>query len=188
MFCPLPIIPLVKIFFLVKIYPTFVIAHTEKAKCLRGGKEHFNGYHTISSCKDKGIIQVAINDLRKGIQQEKKATTSFERPQEILSKYPVNIKVNLKNNTNLDHAQIDFFRGIEKIVNETRMPFYFLTPDFLNSDVIPLCKLDKSSTYIDTGIREQHLVAMAYAMSKNKPDARIFINYGMLFYIELQTN
>jgi transketolase len=171
-------------------HPTLIIARTEKGKGLEGAVEHFNGYHTISSVSNIEILKNAANQ----------ATTANRVPlDEILTSisigtrvgynlplienkpYQVNIGVSPSNNKNLDSSQIDYLKGLKKIVEEQGLPFYFLTPDFLNDNVVSMLKLKEFAHYHDAGIREQHLVSMAHGISQTNPNARIWLNFGDAF-------
>ena len=170
--------------------PTFIISNTKKGKGLDGNEEHFNGYHTISACKDKSIVRNAINErkhlfshdsqsLEQALQEINVRGPEVNFSDDTVKNvaYNINATVNPENNTNLDDAQFDYFKSLAEEIRRTKMPFFFLTPDLIHKEDVILAKLDSGEAYIDTGIREQHTIAMAHGMSQINPNARIFINY-----------
>lgn len=61
-------------------------------------------------------------------------------------------------------------------------PLYMITPDLLRTDIVDQLRVDKFVTrYLDTGLREQHSIAMAHGISVRDPDARVYLCYGDAF-------
>jgi len=170
--------------------PIFIVANTQKGKGLENHVNHFNGYHTLSACSSKDIVSDAIKERRGKFghnTQDLSESLSKVEVRESLSgiriklsqpqTYRVDIEVNPNNNTNLDNSQSDYFTRLVTLSKTLRMPFFFMTPDLIHKEDVESIGLDQIDGYIDTGIREQHTIAMAHGMSQTNPNARIFINY-----------
>ncbi len=169
--------------------PTVIIAQTVKGKGLEGCLDHYSGYHTISTCR-KEIVSQAIderkiefrldlNNLKEIVSQISVRPTNLEINSRDLEnkRYNINIKINPTNNSNLDDAQGDYLIKLMDLKKTNGMPFFFMTPDLVPKNLVKMINLNQSDGYIDTGIREQHTIAMAHGMSQTNPNARIFINY-----------
>jgi len=64
----------------------------------------------------------------------------------------------------------------------TAAPLYMMTPDLLRTDAVAeLAPQDFTRRYLDTGLREQHTIAMAHDISTQDPDARLYVCYGDAF-------
>ncbi len=169
--------------------PTFVIAKTVKGKGIEGAEKHFSGYHTLSACQDRTVVQDAVGETINSLSSEDMsiltshlATVGVRGSKPDLShtklrKYNIPIPVSPDDNINLDDSQVRYFKNLVSVVKEQGMPFFFMTPDLVQKPVVQLAGLDKATGFIDTGIREQHAIAMAHGMSQINPNARIFINY-----------
>ncbi|MCL4354699.1 hypothetical protein M1349_04520 [Patescibacteria group bacterium] len=175
--------------------PTAVIAHTIKGKELRGAEENYCGYHTLSVC-NSSIVQEAIERQERLLADSgfTKVYLKTTAPSLVIKpdaeqsslhnengELSVAISPNCLNNLNLDNSQEHYFLEFKKIVEESRIPFYVITPDFIRKDLAELVKFSEFSSYIDAGLREQHVIAMAHGISITNPKARIFINYGDAF-------
>lgn len=167
--------------------PTLIIAHTKKGHLIEGSSAHFNGYHTIGALENKAALDSPIL-LGKKKADRKILETIIEnrrdnfRPKERkhISEditYDIKISVNPSNNNNLDSAQGEYFIKFIEEVKKQKIPFFFMTPDLIHKADVEEIGLDKYSEYIDTGLREQHTLAMAHGISQTEPNARIFINY-----------
>lgn len=167
--------------------PTFIIANTQKGHLIEGSLDHFNGYHTIGALKNKDSLSIPIELGKKRADRKKLETIVQSRRNDIQTrrtvnigdknKYDIHITINPSNCNNLDFAQGDYFKKLGEEIKKQKMPFFFMTPDLVYKSDVQDIGFDEFGNYIDTGIREQHTVAMAHGISQTNPNARIFINY-----------
>jgi len=164
--------------------PHIIVAKTVKGKGIPDCESHYSGFHTIGTC-NKGVLAETIisreisdvNGLERINPETSPRKSSVNSPDLESVTYDIQIKPESNNNLNLDRSQSSYFNQLAIIAREKGMPFFFLTPDLVPKDEISLVSLDKINGYLDTGIREQHTIAMAHGMSQTYPNARIFINY-----------
>jgi len=169
--------------------PTFIIANTIKGNLIYESEEHFNGYHTLGTLKDKSFLDNAIEIGNKRANRKKieeivrYRIENFNEKQENQKnvenekEYNIDIRINPNNCNNLDYAQGDYFLNLGREIERQKIPFFFMTPDLVYKQDVEEIGFEKFGNYIDTGIREQHTVAMAHGISQTNPNARIFINY-----------
>ncbi len=168
--------------------PTLIIAHTVKGNGLRGEKENFCGYHTISNCPhdivraliaDKQNLLAVDNITRDSLVKTiTKHIKQYNVPQTVTkkSKY-INLALNSYQNIGQHEATTYYYRLLSKYVKDKHIGnFYFLTVDLMQKDSIKECNLQGIKNYYDVGLREQHMYAMAHGISVTDPDARIHIN------------
>ena len=79
-----------------------------------------------------------------------------------------------------------FVTYLQQLTTQTEnikpLRLYVMTADLIQLDQVTLSGLDRPSVhYLDVGIREQHLLAMAHGISVTESDSRILINYGDAF-------
>ena len=174
--------------------PTFIIAHTIKGKGITGAEENYCGYHTLSTCPQE-LMDSAISDLYKEIEPRKLiieqtiaiAPTLIRKPDNLTPiEKPkllpmVNIKPGSNNLSTLIKSQEYYFEKLSEVQRETSSTIYFLTPDFIRKDLVERMHLKDFTHFIDTGIKEQHLIAMAHGLSVSDPKSRIFIDIGDAF-------
>lgn len=177
--------------------PTFVIANTIKGYGVDGSEEHFSGYHTLSAVPDKEVVNKAISELTKDLESKevtvesatKMARSYVTSPEETTrveakdTKHIFNIKHNGESGKNLEEGQANFFSELKKRIlsNPVETSFYIITPDLLRKDIVMKEGMDKYARFIDTGIREQHAIAMAHGISVENPESRIYVCYGDAF-------
>lgn len=175
--------------------PIFIISHTVKGMSVPGARDNFCGYHTISSCKPEDLqtatgIQEQIMAESGHTSEQVKAMAAFyasrntlPHPQEAK---PVETPINIQP---YPDASQDLKKGLEHYRRElvqyfTQHPettLYSLTADLMRLDLVEMYGYDQDPiVHIDTGIREQHLIAMAYGLSLTDPNARILINFAEL--------
>lgn len=179
--------------------PTVVIAHTIKGYGVEGSEEHFSGYHTLSAVPDRAVVGRAIGKIANrlgdaGVSLEDIKSYAMEhmtRPyatspsdsSSVIDEEVFNLRYDGESGVNLEMAQSLFFdelrQNIEKL--EPSAPFYFVTPDLLRSDIVKETGLESFANFIDTGIREQHAIAMSHGISVEDPTARIYVCYGDAF-------
>jgi transketolase len=171
--------------------PTFVIAKTLKGKGIEGAAEHFNGYHSMSTC-DPVLLRRAIEVLNGELNENGAelrvpdiAHTLVVRPQEVgrvvtNRHITVNIQPDPSSRDHLDRSQPFYFNSLAAELNKIPdLPFYVITPDLIRANDAEM--FEAFSYYYDTGLREQHTIAMAHGISITNPNARIYINYGDAF-------
>lgn len=173
--------------------PTLVIAHTIKGKGLEGAEQHESGYHTISTCKKEVVINA--------IQEEEKAIESLGGPEKlksVISKRislvpkpkPVekcmddNFKINLAplRTDVVENGLVDYLKRTVELFKDSSTRFYVLTADITVKKLAEACGFfEPHVRYIDVGIREQHLFAMAHGISVTDPVSRVLIAEGECF-------
>lgn len=171
--------------------PTFVIANTLKGKGIEGAKEHYNGYHSMSTC-DPELLDMAIKKLNKELVESgaetrvpEVAPTLVARPKDIgdvavKRQLDVQIRPEDGNNDHLDRSQPYYFNQLRDILAaHPEVPFYAITPDLIREPDAAI--FEEFGRYYDTGLREQHAIAMAHGISVTDPNARVYINYGDAF-------
>ena len=179
--------------------PTMVIAHTIKGYGVDGSEEHFSGYHTLSAVPDKDVVQAAIGRIADRLDKssatletvKEYALENIAKPHSTVSiddtitrsQEVFNIKYKGESGVNLEAAQSLFFSELQKRIKENTesAPFYFITPDLLRADIVEETGIKEFANFIDTGIREQHAIAMAHGISVEDPTARIYVCYGDAF-------
>jgi transketolase len=176
--------------------PTIFIAKTEKGLGLEGNKESFNGYHTISNCKtpiveagiarqqglldQSGLTELEINagvcEVRRKLELPRSQQTTSER-------FIVDIPIDSERANNLEKAQDVYFEQLRYVLEtaSNAPSIYMLTPDFIYDKFVRSSRIREFTHFIDTGIREQHIVAMAHGISTTDQNARIFLHYGDAF-------
>ena len=174
--------------------PVVIIANTSKGVGLKEALTHFSGYHTISTCKE-GIVMDAIHKqesminypllakvLRKigsvvGKSSLGKSVTASGSNQAQSPEVLFDIQPLATTPNNPDLSQADYFRQLGSIWQSKGLPKgYFLSADVTRRDHVKLLQLSRFARYMNTGIREQHTIAMAHGLSITDPKARIIIN------------
>lgn len=176
-------------------YPTMVIANTTKGYGIKGAKEHYSGYHTLSSAPDKSKIVECYKKMKEYINNE---SMSFE----IISKYAQDMVARPKitipehkeilssvfdistsiSNISPQVAHENYFRELRNRVGDNNSLYmYYITPDLYRKPEVEELGYEKFMHFIDTGIREQHAIAMSHGISVENPDARICLCFGEAF-------
>ena len=159
--------------------PVFIIANTIKGKEIRGCIDNYNGYHTISSCP-MNLLNESINRLQ--------SSNLFKRnlPLEIKVKQRDRIKLDVsiqppKELRGLEDATDIYLRKLENELGKKGIRFYIMTADLVDNDYISSFEFSSTASFIDVGIREQHLFASAHGISIIDPNSRIWIHSGDSF-------
>lgn len=177
--------------------PTLVIANTIKGYGVEGSEEHFSGYHTLSAVPDKEVVNKAIAGLtetlqKKGVTVESATETARNYVKSPQGPAPLNVEDTSHmykishdgpSGKNLEDGQSSYFSELKDRILEKResTSFYIITPDLLRKDIVLKEGMDKYAHFIDTGIREQHAIAMAHGISVENPESRIYVCYGDAF-------
>lgn len=181
-----------------QIKPIMIIANTTKAYGIKNAIEHFNGYHTLSgaSKKEKELIIETYKEMKNALEQQGLSYESVSSLAKKLVSTPSNIII--KNNyidsdvydihtnqtgINVEDAQDQFFEELRKnvILSHNKSNIYFITPDLIRKDTEALADFKNFTHFINTGIREQHAIAMAHGISVENCDARIILCCGDAF-------
>ena len=178
--------------------PTIIIANTTKACGIQNAIEHFNGYHTLSAAnkKEKALIKATCSEMKKELE---KYGLNFETVSQMareLITSPENITGRIayvdsdvydiytnQSGINVEDAQDQFFEELRKNVIQSHdtSNIYFITPDLIRKDIEALADFKDFTHFINTGIREQHTMAMAHGISVENRDARIILCCGDAF-------
>jgi len=170
--------------------PNLFIVHTIKGKGLKGAEDHPSGYHSSSTCPKK-FLKKAIAEQQNLIRESNRNIKEIvlRKIQQIspLKDFKTDSRIMpfvcqlLPKTTDLvEKGLVDFF---QKLVNLFRKfpeyRLYVLTADVTVKNLAHLCGFDqKHVRYIDVGIREQHLIAMAHGISVTDPSSRIIVVEG----------
>ncbi len=174
--------------------PVAIIACTNKGAGIDGHVAHFSGYHTISTCPS-GVVKDAIEVMRLKVEAlsiplgaaKRKIASFVEESSSWVSACqddafcPVKLDIRPLPTTppNPDACQLDYFRILEnKIANGEvgNERLFFLTADVTRKDHVEQLHLERFCTFLNTGIREQHTIAMAHGLSLTLPKSRILVN------------
>ena len=175
--------------------PTIIIASTIKGYGVIGAKEHYSGYHTLSSVNDKKIVVNSYKKMKdsldkKGITYDKISKIilnmiskpdliTFDKKTIISSVFDIKTK-----NTNISPqvAHENYLKELHiRIGDKYNKDIYYVTPDLYRKLEVEELKYNEFIHFIDTGIREQHTIAMCHGISTENPDARIFVCFGDAF-------
>lgn len=173
--------------------PTMIIAKTIKGRGLDGAEEHWCGYHTIGSCKaevvDSYISTVKASSDPEALSRPALKTAVFDHARNVPNISPLKKPAETAF-PSVDLAQIGDFNDamtfyysnlIDKLQDQNRNDFYFLTADMMPKIMIPRAGVDRLQNFYDVGLREQHMFAMAHGISVCDPDARVHIHAGDAF-------
>lgn len=174
--------------------PTMVIAHTIKGYGVKGCEEHYSGYHTLSSAKDKKEILKSYHDMKQKLLDQ---NISFENikeiSQELLIKPECVNKKELVLNPEIfnlipsdstvspQEAHEQYLVELSKKLPNDINNMYYITPDLYRKPEVEELGYKNFMHFIDTGIREQHAIAMSHGISVENPDARIILCFGDAF-------
>lgn len=172
--------------------PTLILAHTTKGYRLKDAEEHPSGYHTASSCPRENIVE-AITELEDELRALVEKVGPLDQvigsrlrtvpnPPDIAEPKSTQLEVNIKPTTadHFDEVLASYIRNVVALFEKRPdMRLYSMTADWNSATVVRECHFDRHWVhYIDVGIREQHLLAMARGISAIDPDSRIMIIDG----------
>jgi transketolase len=176
--------------------PTVIIANTIKGNGIEGSEDHFSGYHTLSTISDSSLLDSAIDRITNNLGPDvsdsyigqialslvsRPAASTKKREKEVDA---FDIRFNGSGCINMEQGQSMYFSELSRRIQDRpeTAPFYMITPDLLRTDIVDELGIDKFVTrYLDTGLREQHSIAMAHGISVRDPDARVYLCYGDAF-------
>jgi len=165
--------------------PTIYIAHTLKGKGLKGAEDHPSGYHTLSTCtKDVVLEAIATEESELRLVSEKTMhkviadlLKKIPRPTRLpFSAEPIEIKFDLEKTDIPEDGLVEYFSLLTSYFKGRASKLYILTADVTVKKLAYACGFNQPHVnYIDPGIREQHLLAMAHGIAVSDPGARIII-------------
>lgn len=174
--------------------PILIIAKTEKGKHLEGYKKHFSGYHTIGTCSPS-VVESTIEgmniELKKNERTLLEIKSKIDKQKKNFAKAIVqgessynevnldDIEPNEKTIPNPDFCQLSYFTQLGDKVESGKFPkdpFFYLTADVTREDHVKMAGIERFAEFLNVGIREQHMIAMAHGLSLSLPKARIMIN------------
>ncbi|MCL4380899.1 hypothetical protein M1141_01340 [Candidatus Marsarchaeota archaeon] len=167
--------------------PALVVANTTKGLGIINAEENFCGYHTISSCP--------IENLEKSLAQQSEVVKKLGiNAREEVRKIILGISLRQSNGMtepaekrifsiqysgkeeSLDGAFTEYLQKINKSLSDSRLRFYMMAADIIKSPDTIKAGLIPPIIYIDVGIREQHLFAMAHGLSVTDNNSKILLN------------
>lgn len=176
--------------------PTFVIANTVKGVHIPGAEDNFCGYHTLHSCPPE-LLDKAINLQNTKLEALGYSSGKIKEvarqlmPQNLLPlgtcseavTKQINILSHPDHNTHLVDGLIYYFGLLaNEFKTDQRLRLYALTADLIRETQVEEYGFVNPAVYIDTGIREQHMLAMAHGISVTDPTSRIAIKAGDAFF------
>lgn len=173
--------------------PVVIIANTDKGKGIKGHDDHFSGYHTISTCTPEVVksaiksISLRIKSVKEFLASAKAKISSHKKGHLIFNNQSdkmfnsVKLDIMPLSTTphNPDACQLDYFRTLGKKATKKEVvvnPMFFMTADVTRKDHVKQLGIEQFCTFLNTGIREQHTIAMAHGLSLTLPKSRIIIN------------
>jgi len=171
--------------------PICIIANTVKGYGISGAEDHYSGYHTVS-VTDKGALDMAIDELnvklaKTGAQERvshhaQTLVGEPRKPAKVLPEYSAEayqLSYEGNEHLDLDTARDRFYKdlGRQIVARANTAPFYMLSPDFVKVPDESELEVKNYARFYNTGIREQHTIAMAHGISVTNPDARILVHY-----------
>lgn len=170
--------------------PTMVIANTVKGYGVKGAIDHYSGYHTLSSAVDKKPILETYEEMKNNksiIEPTSSILDMVSRPKDVASKVNCDDKRifdirTKKSDVSPQLAHENYMQELrKKNGNERKLNMYYVTPDLYRKPEVEELGYEKFMHFIDTGIREQHAIAMCHGISTENPDARICSCFGDAF-------
>lgn len=169
--------------------PTLIITHTVKGNGLFEAEDKISGYHTLSACpKDyvrqaievekKFLANISQQDFQKIIFDQLKET---EKPADLKNSIQsFNFDLTVEPTRDIEEGLLGYLNKLcssFKSTPDSRL--YIMTGDVTTRDLARACGFyEPHVRYIDTGIREQHLLGMAHGISVTDPNSRIVIVEG----------
>ncbi|MEK7202678.1 MAG: transketolase C-terminal domain-containing protein [Patescibacteria group bacterium] len=181
--------------------PQMVIANTTKGLGIAGAEEHFCGYHTISSCTPE-LVAEAIKHQERQIETRltRSGVSIAETVKSLVDKVPrpkarpsiatkelaTHRKFNFRpagNEKSVVDAFVTYLQQLTAVAQKLHpLSLYVMTADLIQLNHVELCGLRKAGVqYMDVGLREQHMLALAHGLSVTDRDSRIIINGGDAF-------
>ena len=159
--------------------PAFVIADTVKGRGIAGCENSSNGYHTISSCSKEQVLN-AITQLASDTSFPACSSRGLVVGPRTRRRFDLNIQPSQRD-VGLEDATDIYLKQLESNLGNLRVRFYIMTADLVDQEYISSFKFSPTSTFVDVGIREQHLFASAHGISMSDPESRIWIHSGDSF-------
>ncbi|OGZ33536.1 MAG: hypothetical protein A2Y98_01215 [Candidatus Portnoybacteria bacterium RBG_19FT_COMBO_36_7] len=173
--------------------PTIFIANTIKGKELENAQAHLSGYHTISVCPKNYVIDAIDKEKRyiDRVGSDMLESVISERLKNVFLPVCISRK-NISSSSNLkvqlvpeitDDFEVGLVHYLRQLTdlfqNHPGIRFYVLTADVTVKELSDQCGFNQPHVrFIDVGIREQHLIAMAHGISVTDQNSRIFIAGG----------
>lgn len=170
--------------------PTLVIANTVKGYGVNGALEHYSGYHTLSSVPDKTMVIESYEEMNNNKLITKPSNSILKMvsiPQKKIynSNYDdkdiFDIRTK-KSNVSPQLAHENYMKELKnRVETYKKLNMYYVTPDLYRSPEVDQLGYKEFMHFIDTGIREQHAIAMCHGISIENPTARICCCFGDAF-------
>jgi transketolase len=166
--------------------PTLFIAHTVKGFGLNGTEEHVSGYHTLSTCKKEivkeAIVSLSLSDyevhhqLRQGVMGLLDEVIRPLSCDKVREEYQIP-EIAISDGNIPEDGLIEYLNKLTAHVeDDSRINLYVLTGDVTVKKLALACGFDRKQViFIDTGIREQHLLGMAHGIAVSDPNSLILV-------------
>jgi len=163
--------------------PSIIIAKTIKAKGVEGAKDSPNGYHTIpknyKELLQKELSRTCVDSSDCNWLSEDVDVRECCAMHKLLhEKQTIDVSIDVRHEVMLADLNPAYWRQAGKILKDK-------LPPLLVADLIPAYakeRISKGGTEVyDVGIREQHLISMAYGMWGGYRDRKYTITFGDSF-------
>lgn len=172
--------------------PTVIIAHTTKGKGVPGIENHRTGMHSgrekSKSLTWDDLVQIQENEQRKygecchrdfvrRAQTLARPEARDPRPATSAVNHPeLEIRPGPEKYDNMVKSLEDYFSQLAD--SQPLFKVYSLAADFLPAFRVKRRTLRRLGDYVDVGLKEQHMVAMAHGISVTDPNARSLVFIG----------
>ncbi|MCK9415740.1 MAG: 1-deoxy-D-xylulose-5-phosphate synthase N-terminal domain-containing protein [Candidatus Dojkabacteria bacterium] len=175
--------------------PLAIIANTVKGKDLPQTEDSICGYHTLSTCPREKLhegIRIVSQRLEENMQNLQDRTVNMRnvQTQEEREMFypPINIEITEDVLEDAGKTLVEYLKQLNEYAVETGRPVYFLTADYWQNDFAEECGFNlenrdstKGSIFVNCGLREQHMMSMAYGIAASDPNAIVLTATGDQF-------
>lgn len=168
--------------------PRVIIAHTKKGYGLPGAEGDCGGYHTIGAFGQQRFREFVSQQEVQDTEQIERLVKSIIPMPDTQTISPKRVAINgpelFYQPDNPEPQVVDALMNLFKHVGtlmKRGYPVYLMTADLIRKDQAIECGLEGLPTYIDVGIREQHLFATAHGISVCDDSARVIVNSNDAF-------
>lgn len=157
--------------------PKAIIAKTIKGKGLPDVADSPNGYHTISSLGKHSLYDIVREAMAPSSKIVKELIFDSIKPiarrDKIVKADDEVFRMDCQSGSSIEAELLHFFRRLAEMMRQNN-PVYLLTADLMPKKEVEELDLGQER-FVDVGIREQHMFAMAHGLSISNPVARVVI-------------
>ena len=161
------------------------LTRTSVQKMVKDRVKKLNPAKGLNSLLENKRRRIAVN-LQEGYSDEiikaySEFSTKYKTKRDVVNRFSGSLLLN----------EMSLIREVNRIFNKNNANFYFLNADLLDPELVSLLGFDDVKySYIDVGIREQHLISMAHGISVTDKNSRIVVHFGdsLLYRVADQLN